>query len=161
MKYSGHRKLLCELSKINVFNLLGYKFRPEKTGFNMYAEYTQLQLTFLTLHSWFNWTMKLASNFKHAFFLSLFSLIFKNNPVSTENILKSRNERRICSRLFPCCFWSDFYLRNTKWEFVNYLNIVFTIHYSSTKTQSRKESKWENSGLFEVFARLLSRQSNL
>ena len=66
MKYSGHRKLLCEfskLSKLNAFNLLGYytntdasilvyKFRPEKTGFNMYAEYTQLQLTFLALHSW-------------------------------------------------------------------------------------------------------------
>ena len=61
MKYSGHRKLLCKLSKLskfNTFNLLGYKtnieasilvhkFRPERTGFNMYAEYTQLQLTFL------------------------------------------------------------------------------------------------------------------
>ena len=165
MKYSGHRKLLCELSKLSKFNasnLLGYKFRPEKTGFNMYAEYTQLQLTFLALYILgLNEPWKLASNFKHAFFLSLFSLIFKNNPASTKNILKSRNERRICSRLFPCCFWSDFYLKNTKWEFVNYLNIVFTIHYSSTKTQSRKESKWENSGLFEVQARLLSRQSNL
>ena len=63
MKYSGHRKLLCELSKLsklNAFILLGYetntdasilvyKFRPERTGFNMYAEYTQLQLTFLAL----------------------------------------------------------------------------------------------------------------
>ena len=64
MKCSGHRmKLLCEfskLSKLNSFNLLGhltntdasilvYKFRPERTGFNMYAEYTQLQLTFLAL----------------------------------------------------------------------------------------------------------------
>ena len=51
MKYSGHRNLLCELSKLsklNAFNLLGYltdasilvyKFRPERTGFNMYAEY--------------------------------------------------------------------------------------------------------------------------
>ena len=52
MKYSGHRKLLCELSKLskfNAFNLLGYqtntdasiivyKFHPERTGFNMYAE---------------------------------------------------------------------------------------------------------------------------
>ena len=61
MKYSGHRKLLCELSKLsnfNAFNLLGYLtntdasilvfiFRPERTGFNMYAEYTQLHLTFL------------------------------------------------------------------------------------------------------------------
>ena len=60
MKYSGHRKLLCELSnssKFNAFNLLGYytstdvyKFHPERTGFNLYAEYTQLQLTFLALH---------------------------------------------------------------------------------------------------------------
>ena len=63
MKYSGHRKLSSEfsiLSKLNAFNLLGYqtntdasifvyKFRPERTGFNMYAEYTQLQLTFLAL----------------------------------------------------------------------------------------------------------------
>ena len=52
MKYSGNRKLLCvlsKLSKFNAFNLLGYKtnteasilvykFRPERTGFNMYAE---------------------------------------------------------------------------------------------------------------------------
>ena len=63
MKYSGHSKPLCELSKLskfNAFNLLGYKtnsdasilvykFRPERTGFNMYAEYTKLQLTFLAL----------------------------------------------------------------------------------------------------------------
>ena len=68
MKYSGQRKLLCELSKLSKFNafyLLGYqtnteasilvyKFRPARTGFNMYAEYTQLQLTFLALHSWSN-----------------------------------------------------------------------------------------------------------
>ena len=54
MKYSGQRKLLCELSKLskfNAFNLLGYKtntdasilvykFRPERTGFDMYAECT-------------------------------------------------------------------------------------------------------------------------
>ena len=66
MKYSGHRKILCELlklSKLNAFILLGYltntgasilvyKFRPERTGFNMYAEYTQPQLTFLALVPW-------------------------------------------------------------------------------------------------------------
>ena len=64
MKYSGHRKCeLSKLSKFNAFNLLGYytktdapilvcKFRPERTGFNMYTEYTQLHLTFLALHSW-------------------------------------------------------------------------------------------------------------
>ena len=63
MKYSGHRKLLCELpksSKLNAFILLGYqsntdasilvyKHRPERTGFNMYAENTQQQLNFLAL----------------------------------------------------------------------------------------------------------------
>jgi len=71
MKYSGLRKLLCEvskLSKLNVFILLGfetntdasilvYKFRPERTGFNMYAEYTRPQLTFLALVLWgFAWS---------------------------------------------------------------------------------------------------------
>ena len=63
MKFSGHWKQLCELSKLSkfiAFNLLGfltntyafilvYKFSTERTGFNMYAEYTQLQLTFLAL----------------------------------------------------------------------------------------------------------------
>ena len=62
MKYSGHRKLLCELSIFSKFNafilgyktntdasILAYKFPTERTGFNMYAEYTQLQLTFLAL----------------------------------------------------------------------------------------------------------------
>ena len=66
MTYSGHRKLLCELSKLskfNAFNLLGYytntdasilvyKFRPERTGFNMYTVYTQLQLSNLALVPW-------------------------------------------------------------------------------------------------------------
>ena len=33
-------------------SILVYKFRPKRTGFNMYAEYTQLQLTFLALKSW-------------------------------------------------------------------------------------------------------------
>ena len=32
-------------------SILVYKFRPKRTGFNMYAEYTQLQLTFLALKS--------------------------------------------------------------------------------------------------------------
>ena len=50
-------------SKFNAFILLGYytntypyilvyNFRPERTGFNMYAEYTQLQLNFLALVPW-------------------------------------------------------------------------------------------------------------
>ena len=66
VKYSCHRKLLCELSKLskfNAFNLLGYqtntdasilvfKFLPKWTGFNMYVEYSRPQLTFLPLHAW-------------------------------------------------------------------------------------------------------------
>ena len=58
----GHRKI--QNSKFNASILLGYltntdasirvyKFRPERTGFNMYAEYKQLQLTFLALSPWF------------------------------------------------------------------------------------------------------------
>ena len=63
MKYSGHKKLLCELSKLSKLNafilrgyyrntdasILVYKHRPERTGYSMYAENTQQQLTFLTL----------------------------------------------------------------------------------------------------------------
>ena len=51
MKYSDHSKLLCELSKLSKFNafIIVYKFRPEITGFNIYSEYKQLQLTFLAL----------------------------------------------------------------------------------------------------------------
>ena len=63
MKYSGHRKLLCELSKFSKFyafillgyysntdaSILVYKQRPERTGFNMYAENARQQLTFLAL----------------------------------------------------------------------------------------------------------------
>ena len=33
-------------------SILVYKFRPKRTGFNMYAEYTRPQLTFLALHPW-------------------------------------------------------------------------------------------------------------
>ena len=33
----------------NVASIRVYKFRRETHGFNMYAEYTQLQLTFLAL----------------------------------------------------------------------------------------------------------------
>ena len=33
-------------------SILVYKFRPERTGFNVYAEYTQPQLTFLALVPW-------------------------------------------------------------------------------------------------------------
>ena len=31
-------------------SILVYKFRTERTDFNMYAEYTQMQLTFIALH---------------------------------------------------------------------------------------------------------------
>ena len=38
---------------MNTDSILVYKFRPERTGFNMYADYTRPQLTFLALHPWF------------------------------------------------------------------------------------------------------------
>ena len=37
-------------------SILVYKFRPEKTGFIMCAEYTQLQLTFPALLPWSLWS---------------------------------------------------------------------------------------------------------
>ena len=61
MKYSGHRKLLCELSSTDAFFLV-YKFRPERTGFIMYAEYTQPQLTFLAFLPW----IRVKNNFQVA-----------------------------------------------------------------------------------------------
>ena len=45
----------------NDASILVYKFRPERTGFNMYAEYTQPQLTFLALVPW-NKTHRLSRN---------------------------------------------------------------------------------------------------
>ena len=33
-------------------SILVYKYSPERTGFNMYAVYTLLQLTFLALVPW-------------------------------------------------------------------------------------------------------------
>ena len=44
IKCSNPSRILNEHASILV-----YKFRPERTGFNMYAEYTQPQLTFLAL----------------------------------------------------------------------------------------------------------------
>jgi len=38
------------LKKRTLMQLQIYKFRPERTGFNTYAEYLQVQLTFLALH---------------------------------------------------------------------------------------------------------------
>ena len=63
MKYSGHMKLLCELSKLsfNAFNPFVYltntdasipvynSDQKELVAIYIYAEYTQLQLTFLAL----------------------------------------------------------------------------------------------------------------
>ena len=66
MKYSGHRKLLCELSKLSnlmlltssdtkqtLMHLFLFTNSAQIPGFNMYAEYTRQQLTFLALHPWF------------------------------------------------------------------------------------------------------------
>ena len=61
--HAKYYKLLCELSKLSKLNafillrylrntdasILVYKLRPERIGFNMYAENTQQQLTILLL----------------------------------------------------------------------------------------------------------------
>jgi len=49
--YQNSILLTSSDTKRTLMHLYVYKFRPERTGFNMYAEYTQLQLTFLTLNS--------------------------------------------------------------------------------------------------------------
>ena len=49
-------------------SILVYKFRPERTGFNMYATYTRPQLTFLAnATSWLPWL--------HLFLNVIFSLL--------------------------------------------------------------------------------------
>jgi len=68
MKYSGHRKILCEFSKLTSSDTKRthlFLFRPKRTGFNMYAEYTRPQLTFLALvpclcqSIWFRFVFKI------------------------------------------------------------------------------------------------------
>ena len=49
MKYFGHKKLLCKLSKFKKNTKASTKHSPERTGFNMYAENTQQPLNFLAL----------------------------------------------------------------------------------------------------------------
>ena len=55
MKYSGLGNYYANYQYYQNLMLLTssdtkvYKFRPERAGFNMYAEYTQLQLTFFAL----------------------------------------------------------------------------------------------------------------
>ena len=50
-------------------SILVYKFRPERTGFNMYAKYTRLQLTFLALVPWAGLSRPIVLPSQHALFL--------------------------------------------------------------------------------------------
>ena len=55
MNYQNYQDLMLLTSsdtKRTDASILVYKFRPERTGFKMYAEYTQLQLAFLALQPW-------------------------------------------------------------------------------------------------------------
>ena len=89
-------------------SILVYKFRPERTGFNMYAEYTQPQLTFLALIPWksptFLWTHIVVNYTLITFWLKLFlflawikkvwlpqSLVHKQKslPLPLDNLQKS------------------------------------------------------------------------
>ena len=47
--YQNYQNLMLLISSNTDASILFYKIRAERTGFNMYAEFTQLQLTFLAL----------------------------------------------------------------------------------------------------------------
>ena len=51
MNYQNFQNLMLLTSSDTKRTLIifAYKFRPERTGFNMYAEHTQLQLALLAL----------------------------------------------------------------------------------------------------------------
>ena len=66
MNYKNYCFILLEYLTTDA-SIVVYKVRPERTGFNMYAEYTQLQLTFLALIPWFG------------YFLPFFGSILQNN----------------------------------------------------------------------------------
>ena len=56
VNYQNYQNLMLLTSsdtKRTLMHTVVYKFRPERTGFNMYAECPQLQLTFLALVPWF------------------------------------------------------------------------------------------------------------
>ena len=55
-------------------SILVYKFRPERTGFNMYAEYTRPQITFHALVPWVGLCFKKDSSF----------IIVENPPMKTD-----------------------------------------------------------------------------
>ena len=52
MNYQNYQNLMVLTSSDTDASILVYKFRPKRTGFNVYAEYTRPQLTFLALHPW-------------------------------------------------------------------------------------------------------------
>jgi len=59
VNYQNYQNLmLLTFSETNTdVSILVYKFRPKRTGFNMYAEFTRLQLTFLALQPWITWKL--------------------------------------------------------------------------------------------------------
>ena len=60
MHYQNYQNLMLLIpsdTKRTLMHLFLFT-NSERTGFNMYAEYTQLQLTFLALHSWAQLTIQ-------------------------------------------------------------------------------------------------------
>ena len=53
MNYQNYQDLMLltssDTKRTLMHAIIVYKFRPEKTDFNMYAEYMELQLAFLAL----------------------------------------------------------------------------------------------------------------
>ena len=52
VNYQNYQNLMLSTSSNTKRTLHASKFRPGRTSFNMYADYTQLRLTFLALNPW-------------------------------------------------------------------------------------------------------------
>jgi len=56
VNYQNYQNLMLltssDTKRTHVASILVNKIHPKRTGFNIYAEYTRLKLTFLALHPW-------------------------------------------------------------------------------------------------------------
>ena len=69
-------------------SILVYKFRPERTGFNMYAKYTRPQLTFLALVPCYilqslKTSLKKLYTAEHHYTLKQYDIMYYSTPLHT------------------------------------------------------------------------------
>ena len=97
--------LLEYLRNTDDASFLVYNYRPEGTGFNMYAENTQQQLTFLTLLPWFGVFFSSVFYFFNYFIPGLRSrcLVWRN-PVLSALFYKTRT---FTNSLYPSYQFPD------------------------------------------------------